>query len=623
MWFLFPFLVFFVRTECSGVLTEQVEYYEKLIEENLKTADEYIFPTNARRYEAKQNGLVDSGLFDFIIVGAGASGTVTANRLSEIKHWNVLLLEAGTFGNEFSDIPAYGFETSLSDYGWGYYSIPQKTACLGNKERRCPYPRGRGIGGTTLINGLAYVRGNPIDYDRWAALGNPGWSYDELLPYFKKSEDFHKNDGDAPVNYNYHGTGGYLNVEYHNPRNPQLEAFLEANQELGYNLTDYNSPQEIGVSSTQFNMKRGKRSDGGNAFVKPVLERENLRIMTESYITRINIDPKSKLVTSVVFSHDNKTHIARVEKEVIVSAGAIASPQILMLSGIGPKKHLEDLGIEVNEDLEVGTTLRDHSQFYGLTFSSNYSRPQKSLKKEIREYLEGYGPLAIAGPNDALGFYRTTSEENPSYPNLEMVFLSSPGTSKYIQKVFRWDDEVYEAVWGSTEQENSFVIYLINLHQHSVGTVRLKSNCPYEYPLIDSNFLSDEGNKDAGVLMEGINLVERLVGTEAFRKIGAKLVAKPIPPCQKYRAFSEKYWLCSLRYLTANVYHPIGTCPMGPDPKRGAVVDHELKVHGIRNLRVADASVFPTTISGHTNAPCVMVGEKVADFIKSKYIQFE
>lgn len=488
-------------------------------------------------------------------------------------------------------------------------------------DQRCPLPRGKGYGGTTLINGLAYVRGNPIDYERWEAIGNPGWGYDAVLPYFKKSEDFHKTDDLATVDYDYHGEGGYLNVEYHAPRSPHLEAFLAGNQLMGYNQTDYNSPQEIGCSPAQLNTKHGRRHDGGTAFIDPVKDRPNLTLLTNSYAIKIEIDPESKRATGVLFARGNKLYRVKANLEVIVCAGAFQSPHLLMHSGIGPSSHLESLGIPVILDLEVGTTLRDQSQYYGLVFSSNVSVPKYTQQQQIRMFVDGNGPLAINGPNEGLGFIQTSYETIPNYPDIEYLITPPVATSPYYQRLFRWNNQTLDEVYGGINANlySSFVMYLINLHQESVGTVRLKSSSPYDYPLIDTNFLSDPKGRDIGTLYEGIQYILKLIETEPFRKMNTRLQTKPLSACSKHRTYSKAYWYCALRQLTVNVYHPMSTCSMGPDPAAGAVVDYRGIVHGMQNLRVADASVIPLTTSGHPNAVCVLIGEKISDQIKSDY----
>ncbi|XP_023014363.2 glucose dehydrogenase [FAD, quinone] [Leptinotarsa decemlineata] len=612
-------LVIFLRCADSK-FESKAEYLAKLIETEIEKANNFVLPTDARIYEPTSNdtSIEDFGEYDFVIVGAGPTGTVIANRLSEVESWNILLLEAGAFGNDFTDIPAYGSTVASSSFNWGYMSIPQKTACLAGRNQSCSLPKGRGVGGSSLLNGLVYSRGHPLDYDKWAELGNPGWSFEEVLPYFKKSEDFRHSDKEAPVDFSYHGTGGYHAVEYNMPRSTQLNEFLEANRELGYNITDYNSLWEIGASPTQLNTKNGKRADCGTAFIKPILSRKNLEVMTNSYATKLHFEGNK--CVGVYFSHNKKIYEARVRKEAILSAGALGSPQLLMLSGVGPKQHLQDVGIPLVQDLEVGSVLRQHSMYYGLTFSSNLSAPARPFKDYIDEYLNGYGPLTSNGPNSGVGFYQTPLEKTPNYPDLELMFFPANSTATNLKWLSSLNQETYEATWKHTDVTSSFLIYPANLHQYSVGSVRLGSSSPYEYPVVDTNYLSDPDDHDINVLYEGIKLSLALIETKPFRRINATLQVKPLPACKEFEAFSKDYWFCTLRHLTFDVFHPMSTCQMGPDPKKGAVVNHLAKVHGLMNVRVADASIFPFTISGHTSAPCVMIGEKVSDLIKLDYI---
>lgn len=489
----------------------------------------------------------------------------------------------------------------------------------GSIGRRCPKPRGKGIGGTSLINGLTYARGHPRDFNKWANMGNKGWSYEEVLQYFKKSEDFNKNLPDVPVNYHYHGIGGNLPVEYSLPTNPFYDSFIEANIELGNRLTDYNTPSQIGVSPTQFNIRKGKRMDGGKTFIQPILTRENLKVMTKSFVIKIIINNNTKVVTGIQFTHDNRLFLARIRKEAILSAGSFNSPQLLMLSGIGPKTHLKKHGIDVIENLEVGTSLRDHTMFRGLYFSTNISNQIISKREYVEQFLNGYGPLTMRDPNTALGFMQSSLEKIPDYPDIELIMSAPNASFRDSGRLFKFDQYIYDSIWGDSDKTSGFEISVINLHEESVGSVRLKSSSPYDFPIIDSNLLSDPQEHDISVIHEGINYVMRLIQTKPFQRINARLQMKPLKQCESNKIWSKDYWFCVIRFLSFDVAHPIGTCPMGPDRKNGAVVNNKLQVYGMKNLRIADASVFPLAFSGHPNAPCVMVGEVVSDIIKRSY----
>lgn len=285
--------------------------------------------------------------------------------------------------------------------------IEHKGYVLGMINFTCPMARGRGVGGSTLINGLVYARGSSIDFDRWAdEVQDHRWAYNEVLPYFQRTENFIHRDQDAPVFRPDHGSGGLLDVEYHLPRSPQLNAFLKANEELGHTVADYNAGTGLGASPAQINTRNGRTSDVGTAFILPARQRSNLRIMTNSYVTEILID-EQKNAQGVIFSHDNRYFRVNADKEVIVSAGTFQTPQLLMLSGIGPKRHLESLGIPVIQDLEVGSTLRDHATYYGLNFGTNYTEPILPLEDYVGEFLAGFGPLAAPGNNQGVGFYES------------------------------------------------------------------------------------------------------------------------------------------------------------------------------------------------------------------------
>lgn len=275
-------------------------------------------------------------------------------------------------------------------------------------DQQCIVPRGRAIGGTSVLNELVYSRGNKIDFNRWAVwVNDSSWSYNNVLDYFKKSEDFHNTNPEAPFDAEYHGEGGPLENTFHVPPSNMTELFLVASAELGYNITDYNGKDQLGSTILQINTKNGKRLDEGSAFISPALSRNNLEVLNGSFVTKIEINNETKEANAVIFTRNNKTYIARVNREVILSAGAIGSPQLLMLSGIGPKRHLEDLGIPVVRHLLVGNTLRDH-MFCGVSFSSNVSQPSETLAEQIEEFLNGTGPLAIANAIDGAGWFKSS-----------------------------------------------------------------------------------------------------------------------------------------------------------------------------------------------------------------------
>lgn len=467
--------------------------------------------------------------------------------------------------------------------------------------------RGKGVGGSSLINGLACCRGDKLDYEKWSELlQDPNWSYEHVLPYFKKSETLIRTNPYVPIDKRYHGYRGPLRMSQNIPPLNLSGTILKGINEMGYNITDYNGKQRLGGSIFQYYNKNGLRFDPEMAFLSPIKHRKNLKVLDRSYVTKIEFFRGSNKVKGVIFTRDNRTFIARCEKEVILSAGAIASPQILMLSGVGPREHLESLGIPVVQELPVGKTLMDHTITY-LTLSSNVTFTEESLETSIKKLLRGRGPLASVALLDAVGFFKTPVERIENYPDVEFMFIN------ITRSVGSFRQDVRNALISNVS--NPIGVQLILLHQKSYGTVTLKSACPFEYPLIDPNLLSDKNNSDLETLYQGVQILSKLLETKALRSINASLIVPQIPECTHTELMSREYWYCYFRTVTILGLHATATCLSGTNPKT-AVVDKELRVFGVRGLRVADAGVVPNDVTGHTNAICTMIGEKVSDLIK-------
>ncbi|XP_056636257.1 glucose dehydrogenase [FAD, quinone]-like isoform X1 [Diorhabda sublineata] len=609
------FAVFVFVNDAAAVAEEEISYYENLINEELEKAEKFELPTNANIHRPLDDTIRDFGTFDFVVIGAGSTGSVIASRLSEIAEWRILLLEAGGYPNNFTMIPAMFAIQALTNYNWGFLSTPQKTACLGTIDKRCVIPRGKGMGGTSLINQSIYSRGNPIDYNRWAQLINdPTWKYENVIKYFKKSEDFHKTNPDAPVDWEFHGRNGYLYTNYQMPPSNCTKIFLRANREIGKNITDYNGKRELGATVLQINTKNGKRFDQATAFIGPIKNRNNLIISTGSYAIKIEV--VHKRAVSVIFTKNKRMYRVAASREIILSAGAVSSPQILMLSGIGPKKHLKDLNIPVIQDLPVGNRLRDHV-FCGIQFSSKFDVQRKNITENIREYLRGYGDLTTGNTIDAAGFYKSSIERISSYPDLEIV-VSSSYPNDFGRKYLRWNEETWDILFRNNSSSMPLTLTPVLLHSKSFGNIRLVNKNPYNYPDINVNILSDIADEDVDTMYEGIQLVLNISKTAIFREIGTKLEVKHLPACAGYEFLSKDFWICFIRQTAFPAFHPVGTCQSGRNPKRGAVVDKDLNVFGLKRLRVADASVLPFTFSGHPNAICTMIGEKISDVIKQQ-----
>ncbi|XP_068623729.1 glucose dehydrogenase [FAD, quinone]-like [Battus philenor] len=562
--------------------------------------------------------------YDFIIVGAGSAGSVLASRLSEGRKASVLLLEAGLEESMLTAVPMLAPVLQTTDYVWPYLTEHQPNVCLGMVNERCFWPRGRAVGGSSVVNYMIYSRGLPEDWDRIAALGNYGWSYKEILPYYIKSERANlKGLYDSP----WHGRNGELTVEDVPFRSKLSKSILDAAKLLGSRLVDYNSPDGFGFSYIQATIKGGVRMSSAKAFLHRHKKRKNLHILTNSQVTKVLIDPVTKTAQGVEFYRGGVKYQIKAKKEVILSAGPIESPHLLMLSGIGPKTHLESFGIPVIKDLPVGQILYDHISFLGLVFSLNTTKITIDEKNigTIQNALDlmqfGEGPMTSLTGVETLGYIKTNvSDEIGEYPDIEILgscgsFASDKG--KYVAKGIRMSESLYNDVYKPLEKTESFSIIMMLLHPKSYGYMRLKSTNPFEQPALYGNYLQHP--KDMATLLASIRYIQKLVNTPPFQKYGAKIHRKKFPNCKEHVFDSDSYWECAIRTLSSSLHHQISTCRMGPESDSSAVVDPELRVHGINNLRVVDSSIIPNTTAAHTNAPAIMIGEKGADMIRSTW----
>jgi len=560
--------------------------------------------------------------YDFIIVGGGSAGSVLANRLSENPAWKVLLLEAGEDETYFSDIPGLMSFLRHGKFDWSYQAEPEPGSCLGMKDKRCNLPMGKVLGGTSVINYMIYSRGNRRDYDLWEAQGNPGWGYKNVLHYFKKSED---NRNPELAMSPYHSTGGYLTIQEPPFRTPLAEAFVQAAEELGYPNRDYNGQFQTGIMNMQGTMRRGSRCSTAKAFLRPVQARPNLHIAMRAMVLEVLID-KNNTAYGVKFQRDGKIHIVHARKEVIVSAGALNSPKLLMLSGIGPRDHLEELGIPVKKNLKVGQNLQDHYGVKSLTFTvekpvSLLLSRMEELSLEDQHAAINTGALTTLGGVEAVGYFPTMfANRLLDWPDVEFHFASFASAfdnGRQLRNNFGYTDEIYEKFYKPLEGKDAFTICVNLLRPKSRGEVRLRSRNPMDKPLIYSRYFSHP--QDIKVLVEGIKMAVEFGKTKAMAELGAKLWDVAVPGCEAELFGSDEYWACASRHVTVPFYHYAGTTKMGPASDADAVVNHKLQVYGIERLRVVDTSVMPQIVSGNTNAPAIMIGEKASDIIKTDW----
>ncbi|BFF88741.1 glucose dehydrogenase [Drosophila madeirensis] len=528
--------------------------------------------------------------YDFIIVGAGTSGCVLANRLSEISSASVLLLEVGDQETFISDVPLTAALTQMTRYNWGYKTEPTAHACQGLKEGVCNWPKGRGVGGTSLINFMLYTRGHRRDYDDWAAANNSGWSYDEVLPYFKKSERI-----GIPELYKspYHGRNGPLDVQYTDYKSQLLKGFLKSGQELGYNITDPNGEHLMGFGRSQATIRNGRRCSASKAFIQPVVQRKNLHISMKSWVTKLIIDPLTKAVDRVEF--------------------------------VKQRRRFVEHNITVLQDLQVGYNLQDHITLNGLVFVVNDSTVNDARllnPTDIFRYIfVGQGPYTIPGGAEAFAFVRTPSSSHAKdYPDMELVLgagsLSGDrfGTMRNLLGI---TDEFYETMFGDLQHRETFGLVPVLLRPKSRGRISLRSRNPFHWPRMEPNFM--EHPDDIQAMIEGIEMILQLARSKPLVKLGTHFHDRPFPGCEHLTFASESYWRCCLRRYGSSLQHQSGTCKMGPSTDSSAVVDAALRVHGIQKLRVVDASVMPNVPAGHTNAIVIMIAEKASDMIKNTW----
>ena len=526
--------------------------------------------------------------FDYVIVGGGSAGCVLAARLSEDPEVTVCLLEAGPVDKSVLIHCPAGLAVLAKNgaANWAFQTVPQP----GLNGRRGYQPRGKVLGGSSSINAMIYLRGQQRDYDDWAAEGNAGWSWAEVLPYFKRAEH-NERGADA-----WHGTGGPLNVKDLTTPHRFGGVFVDAGKQAGYpHNPDFNGPTQDGVGVYQVTHKNGERFSVAKGYLTPNLGRPNLTVVTSAHTSRIRFDGRRASGVEVRVGNETRTYAAR--REVLLSAGALQSPQLLMLSGIGPAEHLRAMGIEVRHDLPgVGTKLHDHvdvvqvldapklKDLFGLSLAGAVN-----AIKGIFEWRRHRRGMLTTNFAEAGGFIKSRPDEERA--DLQLHFV--------IGKLV---DHGRKTVFG-----HGYSCHVCLLRPKSRGRLRLASADPNAAPLIDPNFLAEPD--DLQRLVRGFKAMRHVLEQPALAAHGARELSTSA------EARSDAEIEAFIRGHADTIYHPVGTCRMGPGPMD--VVDAELRVRGVQGLRVVDASIMPAIISGNTNAPTVMIAEKAADMIKA------
>ncbi len=554
--------------------------------------------------------------FDYVIVGAGSAGCVLANRLTEDPNTTVCLVETGPEDSSpLIHVPAlYAFLVQVegeSKYSYGYDTVPQKefssvtlkegsaniTDTLGGtyqvpqnlqEKRRGYQPRGKTLGGSSSINGMLYVRGHKWDYDHWAELGNEGWSYDDVLPYFKKSEDNELLDNE------YHGKGGPLTVSQLRHDNPFSRYFVEAASKHYKKNNDFNGEDQEGIGLYQVTQRKGKRCSAAVAFLNDVKHKQNLTVFTETVVDKVNFE--NDLAVSVTGIHKGKVMDFHANKEIILCGGAYGSPTILMRSGVGDKDKLSRLDIDCKFDLKgVGENLQDHLDYITAHRVDSWDlmgQPFRSAKFTLRapyellKYLINQTGMFSSTLAEGGAFIK--SNDSLEIPDIQLHFV-----------VGMVEDHGREEIWG-----NGFSCHMCLLRPESRGTVSISSKNPMEDPVIDPNYLSNKN--DLKTMIEGYKKMMKIMNTAPLDQFNN--VRNPV------NLKDDKSIESAIRARADTIYHPVGTCKMGNDEM--SVVDSNLVVRGTKNLRVVDASIMPTLVGGNTNAPTIMIAEKIADNIK-------
>ncbi|XP_053947969.1 glucose dehydrogenase [FAD, quinone]-like [Anastrepha ludens] len=568
--------------------------------------------------QALKNGLET---YDFVVVGAGSAGSVIASRLSENPNWKVLVLEAGGDPPQESEIPNLFSALPHTNATWNYLTESSDKACLGLVDRRCYLPGGKMIGGSGGMNAMIYVRGNRRDYDHWAYEGNTDWGWDDVLPYFERSV--------RPVGNDTHPQG-YVTLNAFPVNDVDVEYMIcGGTTELGIpRVREFTVDRELGFSNAPGTIQNGHRDSTGKSYLAKVAQRPNLRVIKNAVVTKLNFDERGKYVISVNFVLQGKYEMkVNIDKELVLSAGAIESPKLLMLSGVGPAEHLQELRIPLIHNLPIGDNLNDHVQvMLFIKFNEHIARPvmtADNLDSTYNYLIHQNGSLASQGTASLTGFINTL--KNGSYPDVQFHHsilrrgdFSSLDT--YLTSL-NINQDLKAQIRKVLETAGLLVVSNVVTNPKSTGNIRLRSLDYREPPKLTPNYLSDP--EDEATLLRAIRFQEQLLNTAAYKAMKATLILPIIGECNSYVVQSDEYWQCYIKYLSRASHHLTGTVKMAPETDETSCVNPRLRLSGCGNVRVADASIMPQVPSANTNAATIMIAEKAVDFIREDWLEMD
>ncbi|KAK5638304.1 hypothetical protein RI129_012599 [Pyrocoelia pectoralis] len=502
-----------------------------------------------------------------------------------------------------TEIPTTFSSLQLSDEDWKYKTERSEGCCLGLKDGVCLYPRGKVLGGSSALNAMIYIRSYEDDHEHWVKEGNVGWDYESVLKYYERFER------------------GGLNISKIREDAQIREMIIKSYQEMGFQ--ERSDTRHLGYTDTPFTISEGTRQSSAKAFITTIKERPNLYVVLNAQVARLTFNAQG--VNGVEVLINQKLIKLKASKEVILSAGAINSPQVLMNSGIGPKEHLQSLGISIKKDLRVGEHFQDHPVFHVLLdVDEEFLRPRSKEQTidDIYQYVmyrKGY-----FANNPMVNFLmHLNTNENGEFPNLQVNHIPFPRNSREHMKIFytgfNYPPDVQKAIFESNEKNSNMIIMLKNLKSKSLGRITLRSADPFDYPQIYPNYLSDDQEEDINTLLYGVRFIQRLMKTKPFADANPQLANLNLPNCEMFQFDTDDYWKCTFKNYVTHLHHPSGTCKMGPESDPRTVVGPDLKVHGVAGVRVIDASIMPRIVSANINAATYMIAEKGAELIKEEW----